>query len=176
MPLAAAVLLMAALLGPFRSGLVKRIDAARLRFAPRYVNVYPARVEASTALPDHPAEAAVDGAPNTYWAESGPSTGADEGLIFTFDEPVDLGRIGFYNGAQTKPQDFLAQPRVRDVRLVFNTGEWEALTLDDRDAFQHRPLEARQVTTVTMLITSVYPSPLGGTAASLGEVEFFTKK
>lgn len=166
---------LAAALGPGREGIADRIESARKRLAPRYVNVHPARVEASSSIPDHPPEAAVDGAPNTYWAEDGPSAGEQEGLIFMFDRPVDVGRIGFYNGAQTKPQDFLAQPRLRMVRLMFDNGEAVMLTLKDQAKFQSHTVEIDGVRAVTMLITSVYPSALGGTAASLGEVEFFIK-
>ena len=168
--------LIAGMLGPWREPITQRLEAARKRLAPRYENVYPAKVEASTALPDHPAPAAADRAPNTYWAEDGPTNGENEGLIFTFDRPVDLGRIGFYNGAQTKPQDFLAQPRLRDVLITFDDDDQRtSLTLKDDDAFQSYEIEAKQVTTLIVLIESVYLSPQGGTAASIGEVEFFTK-
>ena len=176
LPVVAVLGLILAVLGPCRSEIASRIEAARKRVAPQFENVHPARVEASTALPDHPAEAAADGAPNTYWAEGGPTSGEGEGLVFTFDRPVDIGRIGFYNGAQTKPQDFLAQPRPRAIRVVSDTGETVVLTLKDEAAFQDHRLDLRSVETVTMLVTSVYPSPQGGTAASLGEVEFFTRR
>ena len=94
---------------------------------------------------------------------------------FTFDRPFDLARVGFYNGAQTKPQDFLSEPRLRTIHLVYDTGETVNLTLKDQDGFQSYEVDAKRVKVITMLITAVYPSPLGGTDASLGEVEFFTK-
>ena len=162
-------------LGPWRQAIGERIEDARKRFSPRYEHVYPAGVEATSAVAEHPPEAAVDRAPNTYWSEGGPTTGSGEELTLRFDRPVNLGRVGFFNGAQTKPQDFLTQPRLREVHLFFDTGEAARIVLKDRDAFQNHGIEAEGVTTVRLRIVSVYPSPQGGTEASLGEVEFFTK-
>lgn len=174
-PVVVVLALIAAALGPWRSKIGDGIETARKRFSPRYEQVYPAQVQGSSSLADHPPEASVDRAPNTYWAEGGPTAGEGEGLTFRFDRPADLGRLGFFNGAQTKPQDFLTQPRLRDVVLTFDTGETRTITLKDRDAFQNHAVDVKGVTTVRLRIVSVYPSPQGGTDASLGEVEFFTK-
>ena len=174
LPVVAVLGLVAAALGPCRDDIGARLEAARKRFSPRYEQVYPAKVEASSSVPGHPPEATTDRAPNTYWSEGGPTPGEQEELTFQFDRPVDLGRIGFINGAQAKPQDFLAQPRVRDVRVVLNTGKAASITLKDRDAFQTHALDERGVSSVQIQIVSVYLSPHGGTDASLGEVEFFT--
>jgi hypothetical protein len=174
-PVVLVLALVAGALGPWRSGIGDRIEAARKRLSPEYEEVYPAHAQASSALPDHPPEAAVDRAPNTYWAEGSPTPGPGQTITFRFDRPVDLGRMGFFNGAQAKPQDFLTQPRLREVLIVFDTGRTASLTLKDRDAFQSHEVDAKGVTTVELRIVSVYPSPQGGTDASLGEVEFFTK-
>ena len=167
--------LVAAVLGPCRPAVTERLEDARKRISPRYEHVYPAGVHATSAVDGHPPEAVVDRAPNTYWSEAGPTAGEGEELTFRFDRPVDLGRIGFYNGAQAKPQDFLTQPRLRELHLFFDSGSAAALTLKDRDAFQNHAIDAKGVTRVSLRIVSVYPSPQGGTEASLGEVEFFTR-
>lgn len=173
LPVAVLAGLVVLALGPFRPAIVERLEDARRRISPRYEQVYPAAVQATSAVDGHPPEAAVDRAPNTYWSEAGPTPGEGEALTFRFDRPVDLARIGFFNGAQAKPQDFLSQPRLREAHLSFDTAPAVSLVLKDRDAFQNHGIEAKAVTTVRLSIVSVYLSPQGGTDASLGEVEFF---
>lgn len=162
-------------LGPWKGAVGDQLDKVKRIISPDYEPVRPASASASSELDGHPATAATDQVSNSYWAEGAEGTGEGQGLTFTFDQPVDLDRIGFLNGASEDPKDFVTQPRVREVQLLFDDGTTKALTIKDEAEFQEFGIEARDVTTVQLQIVSVYPS-LDGSAASLAEVEFFRKE
>lgn len=162
-------------LGPWKGAVGDQIDKVKRIISPEYEPVRPASAAASSQLDGHPAEAATDQVSNSYWAEGAEGAGEGQGLTFTFGEPVDLDRIGFLNGASEDPKDFVTQPRVREVQLLFDDGTTKALTIKDEADFQEFGIKARDVTTVQLQIVSVYPS-LDGSAASLAEVEFFRKE
>ena len=175
-PVAMVAVLALAVVGPLRHPIGRRLESARKALIPRYEEIYPERAEATSSIPDHGPEMAVDNAANTYWAEGAPTRGDGEILYITFEEPVDLGRIGFTSGAQAKPQDFLSQPRPRDLVITFDGEKPRTITLKDKAAFQNYEVDAADVRVVTIRVESVYVSPLGGTATSMGEVEFFVKR
>ncbi len=175
-PVALAVLGVLAVLGPMRRPIVRTLESARKVVHPNYQAIYPERAEATSTVPDHGPELAVDNAPNTHWSEGAPTRGEGEVLYVTFEKAVDLGRIGFFSGAQSKPQDFLSQPRPHELVLTFDGVDPKTIRLNDKAEFQSFNLHAENVRVVAIRISSVYVSPLGGTAMSIGEVEFFVKK
>jgi hypothetical protein len=175
-PVLLGVLAVLTVLGPMRRPIVRTLESARKVVVPRFERVHPERAEATSSVPEHGPELAVDNAPNTYWSEGGPTRGDGEILYITFEKAVDIGRIGFTSGAQTKPQDFLSQPRPRDMVLTFDGADPKTVQLKDEPAFQDFEIDVQDVRVVAVRISSVYVSPLGGTATSIGEVEFFVKK
>lgn len=162
-------------LGPWRDKAGDQIGKVRRLVSPEYDIVRPSSHQATSELDGHPAAAAIDQISNSYWAEGAEGAGEGQGLTFTFAEPVDIDRVGFLNGASAQPQDFVTQPRLREVQLVFDDGTTKMITLDDDPKFQHYGIKARGITKVQLQIVSVYPS-LEGQAASLAEVEFRTKR
>jgi hypothetical protein len=162
-------------LGPWREAAGDLFHRVERVVSPDYEAVRPAAVAATSELGDHPARAVIDQVSNSYWAEGAAGTGAGQGLTFTFDGPVDLDRVGFLNGASAEPEDFVTQPRLREVQLLFDDGTTASITLKDDADFQQHGIGAKGVTTVQLQIVSVYPS-LDGSAASLAEVEFFRKE
>ncbi len=163
-------------LGPWRGAVSDQFGKVKRLVSPEYESVRAASATSSSEASGHPASAAIDQVKNSYWAEGAGGTGEGQVLTVTFAEPVDLDRVGFLNGASEQPEDFTTQPRIREAQLSFDNGTTETLELDDEADFQEKGISADDVTTVQLQIISVYPSPQGGDAASLAEIEFFTEK
>jgi hypothetical protein len=161
--------------GPWRDAIEDQWQKIGRLISPEYEHIRPVSAVATSSLDGHPAEAVIDQITNSYWAEGADGSGEGQGLTFTFAQQVDLDRIGFHNGASEAPEDFIAQPRLREVQVVFDDGTTDLITLSDEAEFQAHGIKARGVTTVQLLIVSVYPS-LGGGDAALAEVEFWTKE
>lgn len=151
--------------------------SARGVVAPEYLPVTPAGAKASTAIQDHTAPAAIDQSTATSWAEGLEGTGAGAVLTVTFDGVTKVDRIGFHNGAPGK--DFPLQPRLRVVRvaLIDSAGLLSTTDIELKDTpdFQNYALDGKAATKVTVTVVSVYAGQRG-TAASLTELSFHTKK
>lgn len=175
----ACVLLLLALAGPWRSGFRNRVGdvgaAAKNIFVASYEPVHPDGAEASTAIPDRPATNAIDGATNTAWQEAHAGDGENEVLVLTFSSQVDIDRLGIYSGVSENPDEFLAQPRPRELRVAFSDGTSTEIRLKDTPGFQSFTVKARAVVSVQITILSVYPSFRGGHDAGIAEVELFTR-
>jgi hypothetical protein len=168
------------LIPPFHNLVVDRVTKAvttvRVLVRPNYDPVYPTGTSASSSIAGHLPALADDKQTGTYWAAlPGDRTPS---ISFHFDTPQDLADIGFTSGASgTGPADkFLAQPRPRQVHLVFSNGTSKDLTLGDKDTAQFWPIDAKQVTSVEVHIVSVY-STTGAAPSSVAidEVEFRIK-
>nr|MDP8970979.1 hypothetical protein [Actinomycetota bacterium] len=163
---------------PWRAAVMDRVEAVygvgRRLISPRYVNVHPVQATASSHLPSREPGLAIDRIKDFSWAEGAPGDGVGERLIVTFAEPVDIYRVGFYSGSSQEPEAFTAQPRPKDLHLVFSDGSSADVTLNDTWDFQPFEAGGKQVTEVVIRIDSVYgPAPDG--ACAIREVEFFTK-
>ena len=152
-------------------GLFQKVRQA---VAPKYEPVRPTSAEATSSLPDRPPAAAIDGIKNSYWAEGAPGDGTGQTLILVFDPPADIARIGITPGASAKPEEFVAQPRPKELHLVFSDGSTKDIQLEDKAEFQNFDVDAKQATRVEIHIVSVFGS-LQGDACAIAEVEFFTK-
>jgi hypothetical protein len=164
--------------GPWRSSITQRVKSAahsvRQAIKPQYDPARPTKAEATSSLDDHPATLAIDGVSNSFWAEGADGDGEGQALVLTFGSPVDLDRVGITAGASEKPEDFVAQPRPKQLHLVFSDGSSADLNLKDSADFQTFSVKARDVTSVQMQIVSVYAS-LSGHDCAIAEVELFTK-
>jgi hypothetical protein len=150
-------------------------ESVRRVVAPRYVPVTPVAAKADSEQADHPAGAAIDQNTETHWAEGRRGTLAT--LTSTFDQPIDVARIGFHAGAPGK--QFPLQPRPRRVHVVLTAEGSPTVTKDielaDTRDFQVFEVEARDVTAIALTVESVY-SGQRGTAVAVSEVQFVAKQ
>jgi hypothetical protein len=170
----AAAVAVYALLPPVRSEVNQRatpiVSDLRKTLIPHDTPVHPIRATASSELPGHGAMNAIDSFGNTYWAGDA-SGGKRPVLTLSFDQPVDIYDILFTSGA---PDNFQAEARPRDLRVVFSDGrEWN-VTLKDVSDGQQFTFVAKHVDRVEIHVESVYPSSQG-TGVALKKVEFFTR-
>lgn len=152
-----------------------RVQQVKRVIAPEFDPVNALGARATSVVDGHPASHAVDLLNNTWWAEGeeGPGVGAQ--LFVDLGEPVDIAKVGFLNGA-AEDDEFLAQPRAREVHLVFSNGVTLDVTLADDREFQVFDVEgAEGVTSVEVQILSVYPGQ-EGEELSLTEIELRTRR
>ncbi len=183
--LAIAALLVLAVLAfllvpPFHDAAVSRITAAvtsvRKAVHPNLDPVHAVGASATTSIPGHLPSLAIDTFSNTYWAAS--VSDRAPVLVLRFSGPVDLAEIGITPGASgTAPQDqFLAQPRPRQVHLVFSNGSAAEVTLSDSSKAQFNPIDAKQVTSVEIHVLSTWaPAGAAPSSVAITEVEFRVK-
>ena len=141
-----------------------------------YTQVFAVGADASTHAPDHPADLAVDGDPATSW-QSQPSTtthGAGQLITVHFAHSTNVSYIGILSGAGSNPQTFLEESRPKEVRVSFSDGQQLIETLQDVNTFQKMNIQAADVTSMTLKILSVYPSPVGNSVA-ISEIELFQR-
>jgi hypothetical protein len=161
------------LFAPFRGWVNDQAAQAKGTFErlvfPQYVPVSAAEAPAaSVALPDHPANNAVDGASDSFWGA--PMGGAEPNMVVKFDRTVDLARIIVHNGDGA---DFKATARAQKLHLVFSTGKTTDLTLQDRPDPQTLEIEdAEGVSSVEIHVVSTFKS-VTGTTLAISELEFF---
>jgi hypothetical protein len=160
----------------FHLAVNQRVDTGitqlRRQLGTGIVEVHPVSARASSELTGHPARFAADLINNDYWAAN---TGLDKQptLTLTFDGPTDLDYLLAINGAPDADYARLARPKT--VQVVYSDGTGQELTLDDSPKATSYTIHARQVTSVTLRVTSVYPAG-GSTAVALTEVEFYHLK
>jgi hypothetical protein len=155
------------------------IDWIRRTLFPRYEPAIPTRFKASKSLPGHPARLAFDKNRTSFWAEGAAGDGRGQKIVARFDRVVDIARVGFLVGDQSKPQNFVNSPVPHRLRLRFfdRNGKIvgrKVLFLAQKPDFQRFTVEAKDVTRVGVTIVSVYHSPKGH-AAAIAEIEFFEK-
>lgn len=171
------LLVLAGFVGPFKPsvrGVARRVSGPVLdRIRPPQDPVRPTLATASSTAPGHDPLSAIDGVRTTHWSEGAPGDGEGQGLILTFDEPVDINRMGFTLGGSSEPDDFQSHPRPKEVHLVFSDGSTKDITLKDKADFQRIAVKARDVTTVQVQIVSVYRSLQGSSECSFAEIELF---
>jgi hypothetical protein len=167
---------------------------------PKYNPVHPFAATATSAARLHPAANAIDGAVNTSWqtntasrpktaskpktaARTTPTTkptaatnGVGQSLSIRLATASNLDEIGFLNGDQDTPSAYLTEPRPEKVHLTAAGAHpySKDLTLKDTASFQTFTIKAKDATSLTITIDSVYPSDQGKNAA-IAEVELFVK-
>ena len=165
---------------PFHNLVVDRATSAftavRKIVHPNYDAVHPTGASASTSIAGHLPGLAIDNATNTYWAALARDKAPE--LTIKFGGPVDLAEIGFTSGASgTAPADqFVNQPRPKQVHLVFSDGSTTDIALKDDSKAVFYPVNARQVTYVQIHVLSTYlPEGASPSSVAITEVEFKTK-
>ena len=151
---------------------------------PKYNPVHPFAATATSAARLHPAANAIDGAVNTSWQTNTPTRskaanntdGVGQSLSIRLAAASNLDQIGFLNGDQDTPSAYLTEPRPEKVHVTAAGAHpySKDLTLKDTATFQTFTIEAKDATSLTITIDSVYPSDQGKDAA-IAEVELFVK-
>lgn len=165
---------------PFHNLVVDRATSAftavRKIVHPNYDPVHPTGASASTSIAGHLPGLATDNATSTYWAALARDKAPE--LTIKFGGPVDLAEIGFTSGASgTAPADqFVNQPRPKQVHLVFSDGSTTDIALKDDSKAVFYPINAKQVTYVQIHVMSTYlPEGASPSSVAIAEVEFKTK-
>ena len=136
--------------------------------------VTPTRVEASAALPKHPAKDSTDGLSNRYWGAPGPSAS----VTYTFAKPFRLVDVIITNGASPSPEEYARQGRALQVEMEVTSRDGQKvlkkLALSDKPGPQTFPTGVSDATTIRLTLSS--PAGLsGGRHIALAEVEFFQR-
>jgi hypothetical protein len=158
---------------PFRGWVNERTVEAKgtfeRMFFPQYAPVSAAEAPvASLALPDHPANMAVDGESNSYWGA--PVGGAEINMVVRFDRKVDLAKIIVHNG---NGEGFKESHRAQKLHLVFGNGQTTDVNLQDRPDPQTLEIDNGEgVNSVEIHVLSTFKS-VSGTDLAISEIEFF---
>ena len=137
--------------------------------------INPAEVSASTSAPDRTPQLAWDGIKNRSWAPAPTGAGVGEYIVATFDEPFRLMSVLVTSGASDEQGPFLAEGRVRVLRMTATREDGTTMTedlplQDTRGAQQFDPV-ADDVVEVKFTIISAYAVP-DGQRVAIAEIEF----
>jgi len=167
---------------PFREAVNKRWTSLKNNvmdiIKPEFEPVHPINVQVSMAGPEgdeHPAALAVDTFKNTYWAAA--EGDAQPKLVLTFQDPVDIERAIFYNGAS---DEFAARNRAKDIHFVFTTKEDKVSTSDKtiKDSPEPQTISVKggkNAVKVEIQIVGQY-NALNPKPVAITEIELFVKK
>ncbi|KOT36297.1 hypothetical protein ADK41_23125, partial [Streptomyces caelestis] len=136
--------------------------------------VTPVDVEASGAVPGHPATDTTDGLNNRYWGAPGPGAS----VTYTFREPFRLVDLIITNGASRSPEEYARQARAlrvdMEVTAEDGTKHRKEIALGDKPGPQTIPTGISDAKTVRLVLRS--PAGLApGRHLALAEVEFFRR-
>lgn len=137
----------------------------------RYVLVSPVEATASSSAPGHSGQLAVDGTVQTYWLTSG-NNGFGATLIIKFGSPQNIDAVGLFSGEPGGA--YLTQARPKALTIIARGNSPAYLSFDNTSNFQNRPVQLRNVTSITVKIRSVYPGQ-AGQAVAIREIEFFNR-
>jgi hypothetical protein len=134
--------------------------------------VHATSVKASSAVSGHDGSLAVDAFSNTFW-EAALAKDPHPTLTVGFAPNTNMGVMLFISGDTANE---LSEARPKQVHIVFSNGASQNLTLADTGNSQQFTINgASAISSMTIQITSVYPSTTG-TAVALSDVEFFGKQ
>jgi hypothetical protein len=136
--------------------------------------VRPVGADATSSVRGHPPIDAVNLTDNRWWAaKGGDDDGIGEKLTVDFGKRVDIDMIGVLPGA-ADPKVYAAQPRPRQLRLVFDNGATTTVDVEDVHEFQTFEVDGADGTKkVVVEVTAVYRGQ-DGSELSLTSLEFQT--
>jgi hypothetical protein len=164
-------LLAAIVLPNVRAGLANRLDAistAVRRINPSYREIRPSATLATAQIANHPASLATNLVTNDYWAAD-TAGGRQPTLTVTFNAPTDLDYLLITPGAG---RDYANLARPRTLHLTYSDGTGEDVDVPDDPRPSGHEIHARSITSVSMRVTRIWPSPRS-TNVAIDEVEFF---
>ncbi|MEE1927540.1 discoidin domain-containing protein [Streptomyces sp. TRM 70351] len=154
------------------------VSTLRDRFT-KPTSVRPESVRASGAASGHPAESAVDGTWNTFWAPASGEDATGQWFEASFQKPFRLTDLVFHSGSSDRADAYLRQARPGSLTVTAwdddgrKTAE-RTLVLKDEPGEQAHRLTMTDVSRLRLTVRSVHgqgPSRL----VALGEVEFFRR-
>jgi uncharacterized protein (DUF1330 family) len=85
----------------------------------------------------------VDGNDDTAWVEGSSGQGAGDFVVVEFDTPRTVRGVTVRNGYDKNADIFGKNSRVKDVELIFSSGDSLQATLTDQAGAQHVSLNRR---------------------------------
>jgi hypothetical protein len=146
-------------------------------FNPQISPVNAIAVASTSSVAGKEANLAADLVVNSFWAEGAEGDGVGQTISFTFAEPTDLTKVLITAGDTDTPENYVNNPRPKELHLVFDTGGSADLKLIDAEFRKSQGFNlkgAKGVSKVDIVISSVYPGR-GGTETGIAEVEFKKK-
>jgi hypothetical protein len=126
----------------------------------------------ATSTGNYGATNLLDGDLATAWNEGADGNGIGEWIQFDFSQEVVLTRIEIANGYQKDEERYLGNSRVQSLRVEYSNGTTQLVDLLDDKEFQTITPTRQPVTSVRMVIVSVYPGEEWDDTA-LSEVRFY---
>ncbi len=146
-------------------------------FNPKVKSVIPLEPTATSAIAGREAKFASDLGINSFWAEGAEGDGVGQTITFTFAEPTDLTKVLITSGSTDTLENYLANPRPKELHLVFDNGGSADIELSEgeyRKAQGFNLKGANGVSKVDIVISSIYPGR-GALDTAIAEVEFKKK-
>lgn len=143
---------------------------------PKFKTVNAVAVTATSALPGREPDFANDLVLNSFWAEAAEGDGVGQTISFTFEAASDLTKVLITGGSTDTPENYLNQPRPKELHLVFDNGGSADVTLEDefRKSQSFTLKGAKGVTKVDVVVSSVYKGR-AGLDTGIAEIEFKKK-
>lgn len=134
--------------------------------------VHATSVKASSAVSGHDGSLAVDAFSNTFW-EATLAKDPHPTLQVGFASGTNVSVLLFISGDTANE---LSEARPKGLHITFSNGASQNITLvDSGNSQQFNITGANGISSMTIQITSVYPST-SGNAVALSDVEFFGKQ
>ena len=146
-------------LGPARYWLTVHAESALGRVQHHvkqsYQEVTPVSATSSSHAPTHSAAAVLDNIPATWWQSADHPDGVGESLTVHFANPTNVDTIAIRSGADADSFVRLARPQT--VQVIADGKPAGQVTFANKVPEQNAHVKLRNVTSVTLVITSVYP-------------------
>ncbi len=133
-----------------------------VRVNPNLISVVASSTQKTDGVVNYRARNTLDGRADTAWNSNGEQPGSAATLTYAFAAPVDLRGISLLNGYQkTAPRSkvpdlYLANARIRSVRVITDAGQW-TWNLKDEQPWQTLSQDLGRTRTVRLQVLSVYP-------------------
>jgi hypothetical protein len=114
----------------------------------------------------------LDGDVTTAWNEGQDGNGIGEWVQFNFSQDVVILRIEIANGYQKDDQRYQGNPRVQSLKVEYSNGTSQLVDLLDNKQLQIITPTREPITSVRLVIVSVYPGAEWDDTA-LSEVRFY---
>ena len=114
----------------------------------------------------------LDGDVTTAWNEGSDGNGIGEWVQFNFAQDVVLSRIEIANGYQKDDDRYAGNPRVQSIKVEYSNGTGQLVDLLDSKQLQIITPTREPITSVRIVIVSVYPGAEWDDTA-LSEVRFW---
>lgn len=127
-------------------------------------------IVASSQHDNHAASMAFDGNDSSSWVTD--TDGIGQTIKVNFKTPISLTSISIVNGNAKDPEHYQANNRPSSLRLRWNDGASQVISLEDKMTIQHFHLQHRAPTgSIALEILSIYPGTRNNWSA-ISEISF----